>query len=121
MGIFFQHRRRTSLIVCIAILLNLLTPALGQAMSSLLRDPLALDICSATPAQRGQDMPVAGMKHCAFCATDATPSAPPPSAPARVALRDGHDAYPSSDYLPPSPLPVWSDSRPRGPPTLSCP
>ena len=119
MGNFFQHRRRTSLIVCMAILLNLLTPALAQAMSSLLRDPLALDICSATPAKRGQDVPLAGMKHCAFCATHATPSAPPPSAPAGVAPRDGHDAYPSSDYLSPSPLPAWSGSRPRGPPAAS--
>lgn len=121
MGNLFQHRRRTSLIVCIAILLNLLTPALGQAMSSLLRDPLALDICSATPAKRGQgqDMPAAGMKHCAFCATHATPAAPPPSVPVLVALLDGHDAYPSSDYLSPSPPPVWSGARPRGPPSLS--
>ncbi|MBP1204479.1 hypothetical protein JOD97_002521 [Duganella sp. 1411] len=119
MGNFFQHRRRTSLIVCMAILLNLLTPALGQAMSSLLRDPLALDICSATPAKRDQDMPHAGMKHCPFCATHATPTAPPPCAPARVVRLDGHDAYPSFDYLSPSPLAAWSGSRPRGPPALS--
>lgn len=123
MGNLFQHRRRTSLIVCIAILLNLLTPALGQAMSSLLRDPLALDICSATPAKRGQDrgqdMPAAGMKHCAFCATHAAPAAPPPSAPVLVALLDGHDAYPSCHYLSPSPPPVWSGAGPRGPPSLS--
>ena len=119
MGNLFQHRRRTSLIVCIAILLNLLTPALGQAMSTLLRDPLALDICSASPAKRTQDMPVAGMKHCAFCATHATPAAPPPSVPALVALLDGHDAYPSLDYLSPSPLAAWSGAMPRGPPPLS--
>lgn len=119
MGNFFKHRRRTSLIVCIAILLNLLTPALGQAMSTLLRDPLTLDICSANPAKRTQDMPVAGMKHCVFCATHATPSAPPPSVPALVALLDGHDVYPSPNYLSPSPLPAWSGAKPRGPPSLS--
>ncbi|MEV4781737.1 DUF2946 family protein [Burkholderia sp. LMU1-1-1.1] len=119
MGNLFKHRRRTSLIVCIAILLNLLTPALGQAMSTLLRDPLTLDICSATPAKRTQDMPVAGMKHCVFCATHATPAAPPPSIPALVALLDGHDAYPSLDYLSPSPLAAWSGAKPRGPPSLS--
>ena len=119
MGNFFKHRRRTSLIVCIAILLNLLTPALGQAMSTLLRDTLTLDICSANPAKRSPDMPVAGMKHCVFCATHATPDAPPPSVPALVALLDGHDVYSSPNYLSPSPLPAWSSTKPRGPPSLS--
>lgn len=119
MGNFLQHRRRTSLIVCIAILLNLLTPALGQAMSTLLRDPLALDICSATPAKSAPDMAAQGMRHCAFCATHASPAAPPPSVPALIALLDGHDAYPSPNYLSPSPLPAWSGAKPRGPPSLS--
>ena len=119
MGNLFIHRRRTSLIVCIAILLNLLTPGLGQAMSTLLRDPLALDICSATPAKRSQHMPAAGMKHCVFCATHATPTAPPPAIPVLVALLDGHDVYPSPRYLSPSPLAAWSGAQPRGPPSQS--
>nr|WP_315401555.1 DUF2946 family protein [uncultured Duganella sp.] len=119
MGHLFHHRRRTSLIVCIAILLNLLTPALGQAMSTLLRDPLSLDICSANPSKRTTDTPAAGMAHCAFCATHATPSAPPPSMPALIALIDGHDVYPSATYSSPSPLPAWPNARPRGPPPLS--
>lgn len=119
MGIFFKHRRQTSWIVCIAILLNLLTPALGQAMSTLLRDPLAFEICSATPVKRAPDMPQHAMKHCVFCATHATPAAPPPSMPAPLALLAGHDAYPSPHYLSPAPLSTWSSAKPRGPPSLS--
>jgi hypothetical protein len=119
MGKFFKHRRHTSWIVCIAILLNLLTPTLGQAMSSLLRDPLAFEICSATPAKRTPDTPPHAMRHCVFCATHASPSAPPPSVSTPIALLAGHDAYPPPHYVSPSPLSAWSGARPRGPPSLS--
>ena len=119
MGTLFKRRRQTSWIVCIAILLNLLTPTLGQAMSTLLRDPLAFEICSATPAKRAPDMPQHAMKHCVFCATHATPAAPPPSMPAPIALLAGHDLYPSPHYLSPAPLSTWSSAKPRGPPSLS--
>ncbi|HEX8405411.1 MAG TPA: DUF2946 family protein [Duganella sp.] len=119
MGTLFKHRRQTSWIVCIAILLNLLTPTLGQAMSTLLRDPLAFEICSATPGKRTPDMPLHAMKHCVFCATHASPAAPPPSVPAPIALWAGHDVYPFFNYLSPLPLSSWSSAKPRGPPSLS--
>ena len=119
MGTLFKHRRHTSWSVCIAILLNLLTPTLGQAMSTLLRDPLAIEICSATPAKRAPDMPQHAMKHCVFCATHASPAAPPPFVPAPMALPAGRDVYPAPGYLSPSPLAAWSSGKPRGPPSLS--
>ncbi|MES2347456.1 MAG: DUF2946 family protein, partial [Pseudomonadota bacterium] len=54
---FLRHRRSYSLIVCIAILLNLLAPAIDHAMAQLSRDPLALEICSVGAAPTKQPPP----------------------------------------------------------------
>ena len=120
MGKLFKHRRSHSLIVCIAILLNLLAPAIGHAMSALTRDPLALEICSATPAKQapGDSAPHA-LKHCVFCATHADTYAPPPAPAGLVAVLRGHDAYPAPRYFSPALPFVWSDAQPRGPPAHS--
>lgn len=120
MGKFLKHRRSNSLIVCIAIVLNLLAPAIGHAMATLARDPLVLEICSATPAKPAPgDSSTHALKHCVFCATHADSYAPPPAAASLLAVLRGHDAYPPLHYQSPAPLFNWSSAQPRGPPSLS--
>ena len=112
-----HQRQRLSLIVCIAIMLNLFTPALGQAMAVLTFDPLADEICRAGATANGkQQIPVAGhdMKHCALCASLA--GAPPP-APVTLALPAAAGALsPALHYLAPALFRPWREARPRAPP-----
>jgi hypothetical protein len=81
---FFQHRRLTSLIVSLTILLNLCAPAISHAMTALSADPLALDICSVTQtatAASGKRAPTGlpshSIKHCMLCAVHSGPRPPP--------------------------------------------
>ena len=123
MHLFLHQRRRFkvrfSLIVCIAIMLKLFTPALGQAMAVLTFDPLAAEICSVGGNGNGngqQQIPVAGhdMKHCALCASLA--GAPPP-APVTFALPAAAGALsPALHYVAPALHQPWRDARPRAPP-----
>jgi hypothetical protein len=121
MGKLFQHRRLHSLIVAMTILLNLFAPAIGHAVTSLTRDPLALELCTATPAgaKAPSKQAVHGAKHCVFCATHADTYAPPPAAAGLLAVLGGHDAYPSPRAAAPAPRPLWSSAQPRAPPALS--
>lgn len=119
---FLRHRRSYSLIVCIAILLNLLAPAIGHAMAQLSRDPLALEICSvgAAPTKQAPGEPANhAIKHCVLCAIDTDGAAPPPAARGLVMMLAGHDRYPPLHYQSPSPLHHWPAAAPRGPPALS--
>jgi Protein of unknown function (DUF2946) len=120
MHLFLHQRRRFSLIVCIAIMLNLFTPALGQAVALLSMDPLAGELCRAATGKNGDgnqpQLPGAGhhLKHCAWCASLA--GAPPPARvtvqlPAAVAATGQVTHY----RAPPPPQP-WSDAHPRAPP-----
>jgi hypothetical protein len=123
---FLQHRRGYSLIVCIAILLNLLAPAIGHAMAQLSRDPLALEICSvgAAPTRQAPGEPANqpanhAIKHCVLCAIHADNAAPPPAIRALVAVLAGHDRHPPLHDQSPSPPHIWPAAAPRGPPALS--
>jgi hypothetical protein len=117
---FLQHRRSYSLIVCIAILLNLLAPAIGHAMAQLSRDPLALEICSVSAAPSKQAPPAThAIKHCVLCAIHADSAAPPPAARTLAVVLADRDGYPPLHYQSPSPLRHWSAAAPRGPPALS--
>ena len=120
-----KHRRLHSLIVCLAILLNLFAPAIGHAMASLSPDAPLLEMCSAAPALTAaapasprDQLAAHGMKHCMFCASHADTYVPP-ALPGLVAVLDGHDAYPAPAYQSPAPLVIWSSAQPRGPPALS--
>jgi hypothetical protein len=125
MLILFRQRRLTSLIVSLAILLNLCAPAISQAMSVLAADPLALEMCSATPAATAASgkrapagLPAHGIKHCMLCAVHAGGEAPPPAAPGLLTLLEGHGVCPA----PPAALAqsaLWPDAQPRGPPTTA--
>jgi hypothetical protein len=117
MGHYSKHRRLHSLIVSLAILLNLFAPAISHAVTTLTRDPLVLEICSVnqTPAKQ----PAHGAKHCVFCATHADTYAPPPAAAGlRVVLR-GHDGYDAPRPAEPVQRTLWTAAQPRAPPALS--
>ena len=117
MGHFVNHRRLHSLIVSLAILLNLFAPAISHAVTTLTRDPLVLEICSVnqTPAKQ----PTHGAKHCVFCTTHTDTYAPPPVAPGLLTVLDGHDEYNAPRAAIPTPRLRWSSAQPRGPPSLS--
>jgi hypothetical protein len=121
MSHYSQRRRLHSLIVSMAILLNLFAPAIGHALTSLTRDPLALELCTATPAdtQAPSKQAAHGAKHCVFCATHADSYAPPPLAAGLQAVLHGHDDYPALHRAPPAARLVWSNAQPRAPPALS--
>ncbi|WP_373991949.1 DUF2946 family protein [Duganella sp. BuS-21] len=108
---FTPRRRWTSMVVLMAILLNLCAPGLGQAAS----EPLAQDICrTGLPAPKQH--PVHGFKHCVFCAAQAGDAAPPPTAAGLLAVLTGHAPHPFLLYATPSQSASWTDARPRGPP-----
>ena len=123
---FLSQRRHISVIVCFAIMLNMLWPALGQATVAPGLDAIAAEICSASgnvyssPASENQQPgPIAGhhLKHCALCASLAT--APPP---APFALRGPLTAIapgPAAGYTAPTPQRAWPDARPRAPPSFA--
>jgi hypothetical protein len=127
MSTFFQRRRLTSLIVSLAILLNLYAPAISHAMSVLSADPLALDICSVTPAASAigagkrapGSLPAHSMKHCMLCAVHAGSDAPPPVASGLLTVLEGHDIYPAQRPAAAPQQPIWPDAQPRGPPAAA--
>lgn len=123
---FLSQRRHISLIVCLALMLNLLWPALGQAMVAPGIDAIAGEVCSAsgniysTPARNGQQqVPIAGhhLKHCALCASLA--GAPPPASLALRAPIAATALFPAPGYEAPTPCCAWPDARPRAPPTFA--
>ena len=121
MGKILQHRRLHSLIVSMAILLNLFAPAISQAVTSLSPDALVLEMCSVNvgggPAAPAKQQSHAG-KHCAFCATHLDTYAPPPTPAGLLAVLRGHDVYLSQHAAAPAPRPLWSSAQPRGPPAV---
>ncbi|SDF65634.1 MULTISPECIES: DUF2946 domain-containing protein [unclassified Duganella] len=115
-----------SLIVSMAILLNLFAPAISQAVTPavLAGEMLASEICSATPLAvspaGGKRVPgglhAHGLKHCMLCAVHAGGDAPPPVAAGLPAVLEGHDVYPAPRPAAQRQHSHWSDAQPRGPP-----
>jgi hypothetical protein len=124
MSTFLQRRRLTSLIVSLAILLNLYAPAISHAMNVLSATPLALDICSAAAAS-GADkpapggLPAHGMKHCMLCALHTGNGAPPPATAGLLTVLEGHAVYPAQRPAGAPQQPAWPDAQPRGPPAAA--
>ena len=123
---FLSQRRHISLIVCLALMLNLLWPALGQAMMAPGIDAIAGEVCSAsgtvysTPARNDQQqVPIAGhhLKHCALCASLA--GAPPPAPLALRAPIAASAVFSAPGYTAPAPCCAWPDARPRAPPSFA--
>lgn len=117
MPTLYPHRRLTSLITLIVILLNLCVPSLGQAVSAWGADPLAGEICSAAKPAGERKAPAGHvLKHCVFCATHANHEAPPPAPAGLQATLEGHDHYPQPLPAAPAPAPLWPGAQPRAPP-----
>ena len=123
---FLSQRRHISVILCFAIMLNLLWPALGQATVAPGLDAIAAEICSArgtvysSPASQHQPPgPTAShhLKHCALCASLA--AAPPPAPLALRAPLTATTLGPAAGYTAPTPHRSWPDARPRAPPSLA--
>ncbi|WP_211923269.1 DUF2946 family protein [Duganella radicis] len=116
MPTLFQHRRLTSLIVFVTILLNLCAPAIGKAVTVLAADPLVLDICSASPAPAPAKQPGHAIKHCVFCAPYSGSEAPPPAPAGLLSVLEGHDDYPLPRHDVPAAASPRTTAQPRGPP-----
>jgi hypothetical protein len=120
MRIFFQHRRLASLLVFMAILFNACAPAIGQAVTTLVADPLALEICRAAPGRDGQEAPAKLpshlAKHCVVCASLAGSEAAPPPSAGLLTVLEGHDDYPLPQRAAPVPAGFRPAAQPRGPP-----
>lgn len=123
---FLSQRRHISLIVCLAIMLNVLWPALGQAAMAPGVDAIAGEICSASgnvyssrAGKKPQPAPVAGqhLKHCALCTSLA--GAPPPAPFALRCAIAATATFPAAGYTAPTPPPAWPDARPRAPPSFA--
>ncbi|MRW88917.1 DUF2946 domain-containing protein [Duganella sp. FT80W] len=120
MPIFLQQRRLTSLIVSLAILLNLCAPSLSQAVTLLTLDPLTMDICSASADRHAPaKLPLHGTQHCALCAAHTGGAAPPPAAASLMTVLRGHDAYPAAATATPPHSATWPAAQPRGPPAIA--
>jgi hypothetical protein len=120
MPIFFQHRRLASLLVFMAILFNACAPAIGQAVTTLVADPLALEVCRAATGRDGQEAPAKLpphlAKHCVVCAFHAGSEAPPPPSAGLLTVLEGHNDYPLPHRAAPVPAGFRPAAQPRGPP-----
>jgi hypothetical protein len=123
MPTLFPPRRLTSLIVSVAILLNLCAPALSQAVNLLAADALAMEICRAGTAAAGKNAPATppahNIKHCTFCSIHGDGNAPPPAAAGLLAVLAGHDRYPARPAVTPRPATAWPAAQPRAPPAAA--
>jgi len=120
MRIFLQHRRLANLLVFMAILLNACAPAIGQAVTKLVADPLALEVCRVAPGRDSQEVPAKLpshlAKHCVVCASHAGSEAPPPPSAGLLTVLEGHDDYPSPHRAVPVQAGFRLAAQPRGPP-----
>lgn len=123
MPTLFPPRRLTSLIVSVAILLNLCAPALSQAVNLQAAAALATAICRAAPPAAGKDAPATapahGIKHCTLCSIHGDGNAALPAAAGLLAVLAGHDIYPARRAVTPLAATAWPAARQRAPPALA--
>lgn len=118
MGAILKRRQTTSLIVCLAILLQLLVPAWASATVSADATPWAADICRSTAPAKAPGSNHS-LKHCLSCTSTGDTAAPPAAPqhlttlPAGTALRPAlvSTSIPAASH--------WHPAQPRAPPALS--
>jgi hypothetical protein len=121
------HRRITSWIAALAILLSSLAPALSHALASATGAPL-IQVCTTQGSkwiQAGENgaerSPASAhfLEHCPYCTLHA-PVLGLPTAPLLVhlPLRLGH-AVPLAFLAAPRTLHAWASAQPRAPPLFS--
>ncbi|HNW61578.1 MAG TPA: DUF2946 domain-containing protein [Piscinibacter sp.] len=124
MRAFRAHRRLTTWIAALAILLASLAPSLSHALGSV-NGSSWIEICSSQGSKWVEDgsdgtssVPAAGhaFEHCAFCSTHAPALGLPPSPALAPFPIEGHGSFPPAFYAAPRTQHVWVSSRPRAPP-----
>ncbi len=122
--------RRTKLhiwIACIAILLNVLTPSISHALSSINHGRNWIEVCTVDGTKVIAADQAALMKsplgalfhhleHCPFCVSDASAPPLPGLAVAPFAIAGAYSLLPGLYYRAPAPLFSYSQSNPRAPP-----
>ncbi|MYM37713.1 DUF2946 family protein [Duganella qianjiadongensis] len=118
MGAFLKRRQTTSLIVCLAILLQLFVPVWASASLSADASPWAADICrSPSPAKAPGS--AHSLKHCLSCASASDASAPPAAPQQLATLPVGKALRPDPVYASVAAAAHWHPAQPRAPPALS--
>lgn len=130
MQFFRQNRRLIAWLASLAIVLNLLAPAISHAMTAN-DDVLLMEVCSAAgnksaiaiPLNTGQPADSTdsqnAMQHCPYCLTHAGSFAL--MADAQPLFLDKNLSYslPKLFYHAPRPLFAWAANNPRAPPISS--
>lgn len=121
------HRRLTTWIAALAILLASLAPAMSHALASA-AGTLWVEVCTSQGAkwiQAGEDgterAPASAhlLEHCPYCTLHAPALGLPPAAPsAHLPLPLSH-AVPLAFLSAPRTLHVWVRAQPRAPPLFS--
>jgi hypothetical protein len=124
MRLLRAHRRLTSWIAALAVLLAALAPALSHALGSSPGEGWVL-VCTAQGAkwvQPGDDnAPVTGpsVEHCPLCTLHTPTIGMPPAPPAVLPVVDAAAFVPPAFLAAPRTLHAWASAQPRAPPALS--
>lgn len=118
MGAILKRRQTTGLIVCLAILLQLLVPAWASATISADATPWAADICRSTAPAKAPGSHH-NLKHCLSCASTGDASAPPAAPQHLATLPAGQSLRPALPGASAASTSHWHPAQPRAPPALS--
>ncbi|MYN47467.1 DUF2946 domain-containing protein [Pseudoduganella sp. FT93W] len=119
MGAFLKRSQATGLIVCLAIVLQLLAPAWASAARSTAGTPWAADVCRSSPAPDKTPAAAHSLKHCLFCSSGADTYAPPAAPAGLPALPAGAALYAGVAPAATACRTHWHPAQPRAPPALS--
>ncbi|MFC0168369.1 DUF2946 family protein [Pseudoduganella danionis] len=119
MGAFLKRKQATGLIVCLAIVLQLLVPAWASAARNTAATPWAAEVCRSTPAPGQTPAATHSLKHCLFCSSSADTYAPPVALAGLPVLPAGAALYAGVAPAAPACHAHWHLAQPRAPPALS--
>ncbi|WP_374360413.1 DUF2946 family protein [Pseudoduganella danionis] len=119
MGAFLKRKQVTGLIVCLAIMLQLLVPAWASAARNTAATPWAAEVCRSTPAPGQTPAATHSLKHCLFCSTSADTYAPPANPASLHTLPVGTALYAAVAPATAAHGAAWHPAQPRAPPALS--
>lgn len=118
------HRRITSWIAALAVLLAALAPAVSHALGSRLGASW-VEVCTLAGSkwvQPGEDSAPAGaqvVEHCPYCTLHSPAIGMPPAPPADVPVLVAGPFVPPAFLAAPRTLHAWASAQPRAPPVLS--
>jgi hypothetical protein len=127
MRAFRAHRRLTSWIAVLTILLVTLAPSVSQALG-FTKGASWIEVCSTQGSKWVQndsgdsDSPTAAkqlLEHCPYCSIHAPMLGMPPSPAAVLLQREPRNGLPAAFLAAPRTLLAWVSAQPRAPPALS--